>query len=200
MQAIVPQGVDFKSSSIVTQKSIKHKAKATIEQGEKRVTWKCYRVVKLKQFLCTSTDNLHCIQSPALCLHMARISKTVNLNNSFHSQFSSLVVRFKHSFILRELTAAATAKNSEKHSQWVSLLMILLGLASFTQKPDKMDKLLTFCWKSHRIIWHFTSAIIIVGCFMLCVKLKYMIGWKVEKKTEKRKKRVELISVKISFN
>lgn len=44
---------------------------------EKRVS--CPRVVKLKQFLCTSADNLHCILSlgctECVCLHMARISE-----------------------------------------------------------------------------------------------------------------------------
>lgn len=112
--------------SIVTQKSIK----PSQSEAEKRVTGKIAEIGlwNLSSPSCTSTDNLHCIPSP-VCLHMARISKTVNLNNFF--------VRLSSRFSLC-LFFVAKIKPSETEWRWMhseeSVLMILLGLASFTHK------------------------------------------------------------------
>lgn len=109
-------------------------------------------------------DNLYCIH-PVLCLHMARISKTVNLNNSF-----------------------AEGKSGARE-----MLVLMTGISiiySKARKPDKMDELLTFCWKSHRIIWRFAASFFVLVCsrlLMMGYKLKYVL----------RRKRVsKLVSIK----
>lgn len=61
---------------------------------------------------------------------------------------------------------------------------------SKARKPDKMDELLTFCWKSHRIIWRFAASFFVLVCsrlLMMGYKLKYVL----------RRKRVsKLVSIK----
>lgn len=71
-----------------------------------------------------------------LCLHMARISQTVNLNN---------------------FSVAPKKRSSDEIAGAREMLVLMIGISIIYSRknPDKMDELLTFCWKSHRIIWHF---------------------------------------------
>lgn len=132
--------------SIVTQKSIKP------SRPETKSGWVARGLWNLTVSLCTSADNLHCSPRPRLhrvCLFAYGPNfETVNLNNFF----VPLPLLARNVFEGNP----SEAQNGVSAEDFNGISFI------YTQKPDKTDKFLTFCWKSHRIIWQFTFLLLLL--------------------------------------